>query len=213
MPNPYTIVDAINQVTEVVTEFPMGGSLAPSALAVPDTVSLYARAEQFLDRARYQVLSLGWPENTEMAAKLTASSYKVALPNTTYLGVQAAGPDSYRNIVIRYDTVAPAGYKAYDTNTRSFSVTLGATGDLYLNTILLLSWNDLTQKLADLVISKAKVAFQREIGKNDQQRDLQLTKELNTADEVIVRNTAIFSPLAPNSKEQAVQQNQQNQQG
>jgi len=211
MPNPYTIVDAINQITEVVTEFPMGGVLAPSALAVPDTVSLYARAEQFLDRARYQILSLGWPENTEMAAKLTASSYKVALPNTIYLGVQAAGPDSYRNIVIRYDSASPAGYKAYDSNTRSFSVTTAAGGDLYLNTILLLTWQDLTQKLADLVISKAKVAFQREIGKNDQQRDLQLTKELNTADEVVVRNTAIFSPLAPNSKEEAVQQTQPNQ--
>ena len=167
MPNPYTIVDAINQITEVVTEFPMGGTLPPSALAVPDTVSIYARAEQFLDRARYQILSMGWPENTEMATAFTITSGKVNLPNTQYLNVKASGPDAYRNIVIRYDTVAAAGYKAYDSNQRTFSFN-GTT--LFLDTVLLLSWNDLTQKLADLVIAKAKVAFQREIGKNEQKR-------------------------------------------
>lgn len=209
MPNPYTIVDAINQITEIVTEFPMGGSLAPSALAVPDTVSLYARAEQFLDRARYQILSMGWPENTEMATQLTVTGGKVSLPNTTYLSVKASGPDSFRTVVIRYDTVSPAGYKAYDSNARSFTF---SNATLFLDTVLLLSWTDLTQKLADLVIAKAKVAFQREIGKNDQQHDLQLSKELNTADELVDRNKAVWSPLAPNSKEQAVQQNQQGQQ-
>ena len=76
MPNPYTIVDAINQVVETTTKFPWGLPMAPSAIitcaatggsqtgtANADTTSIYARAEQFLDRARYQVLAMGWPEH------------------------------------------------------------------------------------------------------------------------------------------------------
>lgn len=80
MPNPYTITDAICQITELVTPFPMAGTLRPSLQAVPDLTTIYARAEQFLDRARYSVLSMGWPENTQMATPYVAKIVRWPYP-------------------------------------------------------------------------------------------------------------------------------------
>lgn len=219
--NPYTIVDAINQVTELVTEYPWGLSVAPSAIitcaavgasqtgvATPDSGSVYSRAEQFLDRARYQVLALGWPENTEMSKPFTISSTKVDLSNV--FSVKASGPDAYRDIVIRWDTATTAGYKAYDANARTF-VFSGTT--LYLDAVVSLTWQDLPIKLADLVISRAKLMFQRRLGKNDQLTDLQLTQELGVADESADRNKFDKVNLPPNLDKMSNPANQNRQQG
>jgi len=291
MPNPYTITDAICQITELVTPFPMAGTLRPSLQAVPDLTTIYARAEQFLDRARYSVLSMGWPENTQMATPYVAKNSQVAVPGI--MSLKSSGPDSYKNLVARWSTsptdvetgltattasgvtsfawsdqylvtgtrvvlsaAAPnnftigtsyyvsspsstsfrlsatiggtelvsgvtgtfsgitatanyePGFYVYDSNLRTFAIT-SATGTVYLDTVQLLTWEDLTQKMADLVISKAKIAFQRRIADNNQLSDQQLNQELGEADAIVDRNKAIWSPLAPNSKEEAVQKGSQ----
>lgn len=291
MPNPYTITDAICQITELVTPFPMAGTLRPSLQAVPDLTTIYARAEQFLDRARYSVLSMGWPENTQMATPYTAKNSQVAVPGI--MSLKASGPDSYKNLVARWNTsptdvesavtattasgvtsfawsdqylitgtrvvlsvTAPTGFTigtpyyvsspgstsfrlaasvggseivssvtgavsgitatanyepgfyVYDSNLRTFAIT-SAAGVVYLDTVQLLTWEDLTQKMADLVISKAKIAFQRRIAGNNQLSDQQLNQELEEADAIVDRNKAIWSPLAPNSKEEAQQKGSQ----
>lgn len=291
MPNPYTITDAICQITELVTPFPMAGTLRPSLQAVPDLTTIYARAEQFLDRARYSVLSMGWPENTQMATPYTAKNSQVAVPGI--MSLKASGPDSYKNLVARWSTsptdvetavtattasgvtsfawldqnliagtrvilsvAAPTGFSigtsyyvsspsssafrlsasvggseivssvtsvvtgitatanyepgfyVYDSNLRTFAIT-SAAGIVYLDTVQLLTWEDLTQKMADLVINKAKIAFQRRIADNNQLSDQQLNQEYENSNQVIDRNKAIFSPLAPNSKEENMQKGSQ----
>lgn len=292
MPNPYTITDAICQITELVTPFPMAGTIRPSLQAVPDSTTIYARAEQFLDRARYSVLSMGWPENTQMATPYTARNSQVAIPGV--MSIKASGPDSYKNLVARWNTnptdvetavtattvlgsytvfswtdqsivngnkirlsvTAPAGFSTgvdyyaqsvsstsfrlsatlggvdiisssagvisgitatvnldpgfyvFDSNLRTFGFS-AASGTVYLDTVQLLSWEDLTQKMADLVISKAKIAFQRRIADNNQLSDQQLNQEAQNADLIVDRNKAIFSPLAPNSKEESQQKGSQ----
>lgn len=218
--NPYTIVDAINQVTELVTEYPWGLSVAPSAIitcaavgasqtgvATPDSGSVYSRAEQFLDRARYQVLALGWPENTEMSKPFTISATKVDLSNV--FSVKASGPDAYRDIVIRYDT-GTSKYGAYDANGRTF---VFSGTQLYLDAVVSLTWQDLPIKLADLVISRAKLMFQRRLGKNDQLTDAQLAQELGVADESADRNKFDKVNLPPNLDKMSNPANQNRQQG
>lgn len=212
MPNPYTIVDAINQVVETTTKFPWGLPMAPSAIitcpvaaasqtgvANPDTTSIYARAEQFLDRARYQVLAMGWPENTEMSRPFTASSTKVSLAAANVLNIKGSGPDSHRNLVIRTDG---AIVSVYDANLRTFAVTT-ASGVIYLDCVLLLTWADLPTKLADLVIQRAKVMFNRRLGENEQLNDAQLGQEYDISNEVIDRNSMSRQNVPFNTKEEA----------
>lgn len=215
MPNPYTIVDAINQVVETTTKFPWGLPMAPSAIitgtavvtaattttiANPDTTSIYARAEQFLDRARYQVLAMGWPENTEMSRPFVASGNKVSLASANVLNIKGSGPDSHRNLVIRTDGTIVS---VYDANLRTFSVTTSATGTIYLDCVLLLTWADLPTKLADLVIQRAKVMFNRRLGENEQLNDAQLGQEYDISNEVIDRNSMSRQNVPFNTKEEA----------
>lgn len=188
MPNPYTIIDAINQVVETVGEFPT--TIQPSA-GSGDTTSIYARAEQFIDRARYQVLSLGWPENTELSRPFVAASGRISM--TGILSIQAAGPDQYRNLVIRKDNTGPA---VYDANTRGFVT----TGTVYLDAVVLLNWDDLPLKLADVVVSKAKLLFQRRI-QNGQLPDQQLQQEYIQSEMAVDRNEAKESMLPPNTRQ------------
>ena len=214
MPNPYTIVDAINQVVETTTKFPWGLPMAPSAIitcaatgvsqtgtANADTTSIYARAEQFLDRARYQVLAMGWPENTEMARAFPAASGKVPLTGLSVLNIKGSGPDGHRNLVIRTDTVTGA-VSVYDANLRTFAVTTGSLS-IYLDCVLLLTWADLPTKLADLVIQRAKVMFNRRLGENEQLNDAQLGQEYDISNEVIDRNSMSRQNVPFNTKEEA----------
>lgn len=218
MPNPYTIVDAINQVVETTTKFPWGLSMAPSAIitgttvvtsavtttiANPDTTSIYARAEQFLDRARYQVLAMGWPENTEMSRPFVAVANKVSLASANVLNIKGSGPDSHRNLVIRTDS-ATSAVSVYDANLRTFSVASTATGTVYLDCVLLLTWADLPTKLADLVIQRAKVMFNRRLGENEQLNDAQLGQEYDISNEVIDRNSMSKQNVPFNTKEEAI---------
>lgn len=212
MTNPYTIVDAINQVTETVTPHPWGFAAPPSLVytspdgttngtLTPDTTSLYARAEQFLDRARVQILSRGWPENTEKSRVFTAGNFKVDL--TGYLNVKSSGPDGYRSIVLRYDSAA-AAMSAYDADVGTFNVAATSAGLVYLDVVVDLAWVNLPVKLADLIINHAKMLFNRRVGGNEQLNDQQLGQELGFADSSVDRNSAMKTGLPFNSREEMV---------
>ena len=186
MPNPYSIIDAINQVAEVLIPFPMGGSVAPSALSPADTTSVYAIAEQFLDRARIDVCSQPMPENTQLAKEYTLNGQsKIALVQSPIayaeLAVRGAGPDQYRTIVLRYDsTSGQTGMRPYDQDKGTFALGTATTGKVYLDVTVLLPWESLTSKLAEQVISKAKLSFQRRYAP-EQLKDLQLQQEFQMA--------------------------------
>ena len=273
MPNPYTIVDAINQIVETVSEFPTNSQ--PSASG--DTTSIYARAETFLDRARYQVLALGWPENTELSRPFNAN-WLGQVDVDGIMAAQSGGPDQHRNLVIRSQFGIQ---RVYDANNRTFVVTdtgttptaaaswangseyfilalsstsaaqwqavglpVGATPavgqriasyigttavggggtvaafssakKVYLDAVVLLTWSDLPLKLADLVIGKAKLLFQRRI-QNGQLPDQQLQQEYMQAEMLADRNIASEKLLPPNTRASMAPQvqggQQQQQQG
>lgn len=177
MPNPYTIVDAINQVTEVLIPF----QWSLSALSAGDDTSIYYVANQFLDRARIEVCSQGTDGNVEYAVAYPASASKVTLVQApaayAELSIRGAGPDAYRNLALRWDTTAPAQMRPYDLDNRKFEVTASATGTLYLDVVRLLPWDSLTVKSAEAIIAKAKLAFQRRYAP-EQLKDAQLVQEL-----------------------------------
>lgn len=177
MPNPYTIIDAVNQVTEVLVPFPW----SLSTLTANDDSSIYYVANQFLDRARSEVCSQGVDGNVENAVAYTATSSKVSLtqaPNAyAELSVRGAGPDAYRNIALRWDTTSTPQLRPYDMDNRTFNVTSSATGTLYLDVVRLLPWESLTVKTAEAIIAKAKLAFQRRYAP-EQLKDAQLVQEL-----------------------------------
>jgi hypothetical protein len=193
MPNPYTIVDAINQVVETIGEFPMGGTTRPSAGG--DTTSIYWRAETFIDRAMYQVLAQGWPENTERARAFTANgSGLVTVANI--LSIKATGPDHYRTLVIRNNAGTPT---VYDADKRTFN--LGASAVVYLDVTVLLTWEDIPVKLADVVVAQAKLLFQRRL-QNSQLADSQMQQEYIQSEIRADRNEAKRSDLPPNTQPQ-----------
>lgn len=256
MPNPYTIVDAINQIVETVSEFPTTSQ--PSVAG--DTTSIYARAETFLDRARYQILALGWPENTELSRPFNAN-WLGQVDVDGIMAAQSGGPDQHRNLVIRSQYGIQ---RVYDANTRTFAVTdtgtiptaaaswtagaeyfilavgtttaaqwqavglpvsatptvgqriasyigaLAPAGNgtvaafssakkVYLDAVVILNWSDLPLKLADLVIAKAKLLFQRRI-QNGQLPDQQLQQEYMQAEMSADRNEASEKLLPPNTR-------------
>lgn len=180
MASGYTFVQAINEIVEVVGEFPMTGNTKPSALNTPDTTSNYARAEQFIDRYSKRIQAQGWPENTTFAKKFTSAQvtghtgtngFKIAIADTV-LRVKAAGPDEHRTLVIRYDADAenPAQndvplQRLYDANNQTFAFGTAAT-DVYLDVVEELAFENLTVHLQDVIIGQAKMAFQRRLQGN-----------------------------------------------
>lgn len=206
MPNPYTIVDAINQVVETIGEFPMGGTLRPSAQSPADTSSIYWRAETFIDRAIYQVLAQGWPENTERSRPFVAAAGTGHVNMTGFLSAKSSGPDHYRNLVIRLHAGGP---KLYDADKRTFDLVANST--VYLDVTVLLAWEDLPVKLADVVIAQAKLAFQRRL-QNSQLADQQMQQEYMQAEIRADRNEAAQSDLPFNTRPMIPQPQQGRQQ-
>jgi hypothetical protein len=123
-----TMVEAINEVVETITEFPMSGATKPSASG--DTTSVYRRAEDFIVREDKRMQSQGWPENTEANVRLDLATavgsddlYTVGIgtpaaadaastflfdtgviqSNTagSTLRVRGAGEDEHRTLVLR----------------------------------------------------------------------------------------------------------------
>jgi hypothetical protein len=177
MPNPYVIADAINQVAEVLIPFPMYGT----DLAAGDETSVYAIAKQFLSRARVDVCSVSTEHNTQLAKEYTLDAGGKATltqaPNAyAELAIKAAGPDQYRTLVLRWDSTATAQMRPYDADKGTFALGTPTTGKVWLDVTVLLPWESLNSRMAEQVIARAKLAFQRRYAP-EQLKDMQLQQE------------------------------------
>jgi len=188
-----TFVDAINELVETIGEFPMAGTTKPSAQSTPDTTSIYFQAERFMDRESQRFQSQGWPENTSLAKKFTSSGSKVDLPNTV-LRVRAAGPDHYRNLVIRDDA---GTQRLYDSDRETFQFyeinSNGHTSEatIFLDVVDELDFEDLPPLLQDVIVAGAKMKFQRRMQGNST-IDQQLVQEYTLAEQYLDRNKPSF---------------------
>ncbi|MBN30336.1 MAG: hypothetical protein CMB34_06710 [Euryarchaeota archaeon] len=188
----FTFVEAINEVVETIGEFPMSGATKPSGLTPPDTTSIYARAEEFIDRYNKRVQSQGFPENTVFGKAYTpngSDNNNVDLA-TTVLRIQSSGPSEHRTLVLRVDTSDSSTPKIFDARLNSFD--LGSTSTVFVDQVDLLAFEDLTPHLQDVIIGMAKVAFQRRMQGN-LNMDTALMQEYAQAEAQIERNIADIS--------------------
>ena len=171
-----TLVDGINEVVEVIGDFPMSGT-APTASGT----SVYSRAHRFIDRETTRILSEGWPENTVLAQTFPLDTEALDLVNETppVLRVRGAGPDRHRHLVLRGTAVYDADQKSLKLTTRE-----GNTDrtEVMLDVVVAADFEDVSPQLQDVIIAKAKLAFQRRLQGNpsvDQalQQELWLTQQ------------------------------------
>jgi len=211
-----TFVDGINEVVETILEFPMSGTTKPSDNG--DSTSVYYRAEQFIDRENRRIQAWGWPENTRQSVAYTTTDGDDAVSPTspegggwvqfstagTVLKVRGAGPDSYRNLVIRKSTwtdeeATPVTHSStflYDADRSSFDVRKGAnhgstaastTEEVHIDITEILDFEYLPSHLQDVIISRAKMTFQRRMQGNPQM-DVTLNQEYMQAEASALRN-------------------------
>ena len=184
----FTFVEAINEVVETIGEFPMSGITKPSALNPSDTTSIYARAEEFIDRYNKRVQSQGFPENTVFGKAYTpngSDNNNVDLA-TSVLRIQSSGPSEHRTLVLRVDTSDSSTPKIFDARLNSFNL---GTETVFVDQVELLAFVNLTPHLQDIIISLAKVAFQRRMQGN-LNMDTALMQEYAQAEAQIERNIA-----------------------
>ena len=184
----FTFVEAINEVVETIGEFPMSGITKPSALNPSDTTSIYARAEEFIDRYNKRVQSQGFPENTVFGKAYTpngSDNNNVDLLPTV-LRLQSSGPSEHRTLTIRVDNADQATPKIFDARLNSFNL---GTETVFVDQVELLAFVNLTPHLQDIIISLAKVAFQRRMQGN-LNMDTALMQEYAQAEAQIERNIA-----------------------
>ena len=180
----FTFVEAINEVVETIGEFPMSGVVKPSDLSPSDTTSIYARAEEFIDRYNKRVQSQGFPENTVFGKAYTpngSDNNNVDLLPTV-LRLQSSGPSEHRTLTIRVDQADSATPKIFDARLNSFNL---GTETVFVDQVELLAFGNLTPHLQDIVIGLAKVAFQRRMN-----MDTALMQEYAQAEAQIERNIA-----------------------
>lgn len=182
--NPYTVVDAINQIVEAINEFPMSGSTRPSDKNPADLSSIYWRAETYLDRAKKQLLAQGWPENSERGKLFTPVSNAISMSGV--LACKGSGPDHYRSLVIRNNALYDA-----DLKVATFSAAV------YLDVVVDLTWENLPLRLADLCIANARMLFQRRL-QGSQLHDTQLQQEYIAAELRTDRNQSKQNDVPPN---------------
>jgi hypothetical protein len=144
-----------------------------------DTTSIYARAEQFVERESMRVQATGWPENTDVARRFEPASGKITLPPTV-LRIRGAGPDAHRTLVIRNDS---GTRRVYDANRQTFDMPAAT----YLDTVVLLDFDSLPRTLQDVIVSSAKMRFQRRM-QGSQSADQQLAMEYMQAEFIADRN-------------------------
>ena len=188
-----TFVDAINELVETIGEFPMSGTTKPSAQSTPDTTSIYFQAERFMDRESRRYQSQGWPENTTLAKLFTSVSNKITIADTV-LRVRGAGPDHYRNLVIRDDGGVQ---RLYDSDRESFKFfDINQNGhtteaSIFLDVVDELTFEKLPPLLQDVIVAAAKMKFQRRFQTNAT-IDQQLIQEYMIAESMLDRNKPIF---------------------
>lgn len=212
-----TFVDGINEVVETILEFPMSGVIKPSDQS--DLTSVYYRAEQFIDRENRRIQAWGWPENTRQSVAYTTTDGDGVLSASTPAGggwvqfttagtvlkVRGAGPDSYRNLVLRKSSwvfdpgsgdVTYNSTFLYDADRSSFDVRKGAnhgstaaasTEEVHIDITEILDFEYLPSHLQDVIVARAKMTFQRRMQGNPQM-DLTLNQEYMQAEASALRN-------------------------
>ena len=191
-----TILEALNEVLESVTEFPVD--------AVPDDSTgqtIQARALRFLERANTRVQSLGWPENTyysqdKTVTQLAAYDMSSTDPNNTFLlGISSAGKDSHRQLSLVRNSSTGA-VEVYDSDTNK---TLTGSSSVTVNVILKRRFSMLSPALQALVIRTAAQEMQRRI-KGSMQADQALGQERGLAETGVAKNnSAKKNAILPNS--------------
>lgn len=166
-----TKLEMLNQVAEAIG--------LPPATALPsaggDTTSIYARAEDTLDRVGRRVLGKGWPFNTVQAKAHTASGGGNAITvASTVLRIRCVAPGRYKDrLALQGDTVYLT-----DEDTTDF----GSAVTVYLDLINdLADIEDASPDVKELIASEAAKEFQRR-QKGSQVQDRFLTEETARAD-------------------------------
>ena len=198
------LIEGINELVETIGEFPMStGGSDPSITGT----GIYSQARQFIRRETKRVLSQGWPENTSESKRLTLGgdgTLTTSAPTQAFPGlyVRGSGPDAHRNLVIRYDGTDNA---IYDMDQSTFDLRDGGGGssrtDVFVDLVTALDtetndwgFTSCTPQLQDVIVSQAKVKFQRRLQGN-LDMDTALLQEFQMDDAKSDRN----NPLVENS--------------
>ena len=175
-----TKLDAVNACLAAINEYRV------SALET-GTTSIAAEAERYVDASTRYFCTMGWPCNTRRSAAFTPSgaAFEISLASTSIVKIKPAGPNSYRNLVIR-------GSKVYDADRGTTN--FGSSAAIYLDVAELLAFEDLDPMLCEQVSQHACQQFARRQNGN-QLADQYLTQELGVTDQVQERQTTF--PSAP----------------
>ena len=166
-----TKLEMLNQVAEAIGLPP--ATALPSS--VPDTTSIYARAEDTLDRVGRRVLGKGWPFNTVQAKAHTASGGGNAITvASTVLRIRCVAPGRYKDrLALQGDTVY-----LMDDDTTDF----GSAVTVYLDLINdLADIEDASPDVKELIAAEAAKEFQRR-QKGSRIQDAFLSEETTRAD-------------------------------
>lgn len=191
-----TILEALNEVLESVTEFPVD--------AVPSDSSgqtIQARALRFLERANTRIQGLGWPENTyysqeKTVTQLAAYDMSGADANNTFLlGISGSGSDGHRQLsLVRNSSTGAVEVYESDTNTMHTG-----SASVMVDIVLKRRFSLLSPALQSLIIRTAAQEMQRRI-KGSVQADAALGQERSLAEQGVVKNNSMKKgAILPNS--------------
>lgn len=156
-----TKLEAINEMLAAVEELPVSTLDTGGA-------SIAAMAERHLDRETQRVQMEGYADNTDLCRGVVANGSGQIVAESTWLAVQGAGPDAYRNLTLRAGNVW-----SLDNHTDTITT---SGGTVYLNIVRQLEWADMSPRLKNAVLARSIRIFQRR-QKGDPQADLMLAEE------------------------------------
>jgi hypothetical protein len=169
-----TNLEMLNQVMEAIVMPP--ATALPSASA--DTVSIYARGEDMLDRIGRRILAKGWPCNSINGKTYTSTGTPSLITITDVLKVRCTGPGRYK------DKLSLQGDDLYlmDDGTTDF----GTATAVILDVILNISIERASPDVKEIIASETAKEFQRR-HKGSGTQDAFLTEEHARADIGAVR--------------------------
>ena len=178
--NGMTKLDAVNMALSGINEYRV------TSLDTGGT-SVQADAERYVDDSTRYFCAMGWPCNTQRSQSFTptGASNSITLASDV-LRIRGAGRDQHRSLVIRGSTVFDA-----DRGTSNF----GSTTPVFLDTAVLLSFEDLDPMLKELVAKHAQQQFVRRFS-SSQLSDAFVSQELSVVDSINPREgTFTMRPL------------------
>lgn len=196
-----TMLQAIDEVVEVMQLPPYDSNTLPSAQTTPDTTSNYGRAEVILERVNQRVQSWGWPQNFRAGEQFTSSGLGIiSLANhPTLLSVKPSGKDAHRHITIAPDTLDGNQLKLYDANRGTFNLSLegAASTTIFLDTVRLIPFESLDVLVQNLVIAYARKEYLIAFGPS-QAALQQVADEIARAELAVRRLNPVYGNQPPN---------------